>query len=54
MICPHCDCWADDGDFYKMPLCVEREVEGRGCGERVTEKKHTYACPGCRKLFIER
>jgi hypothetical protein len=39
----------EEGDFYKLPIQMERNEYGRYPLERTT----VYACPKCKQLFIE-
>ena len=52
MKCPHCEYFdkeidGDDGDFYRLPIKMEREESYR------TEQRCLYACPKCGKTFID-
>jgi hypothetical protein len=59
MICPHCEYvhgWnskdlksveGKDGDFYKLPILVERE------GFYNSDRRNLYACPSCFKTFVD-
>lgn len=62
MKCPHCEYehgWSNtstanidgkEGDFYSFPIPITRNVYSyRSAREEAT----MYACPSCRKMFIE-
>ena len=52
--CPNCGYTddGDDGDFFELPVKVERENEyNYGYGEKMG-RRTLFACPKCRKTFI--
>jgi hypothetical protein len=61
MECPHCHYthgWSNelcksitghDGEFYKLPIKLERNKESWG-----TDEEYLYACPSCYKTFIDK
>lgn len=65
MKCPHCnyahgfywdgddpvDICGDEGEFYRLPIGVERER--RFSYNPEPERETLYACPKCGKTFID-